>query len=225
MGREARSRLWAAGLLGALALATLSAAAGAVERIQVLALFKDKAMVEIDGRQRLLVPGEPSPEGVVLVSSNAREAVLEVDGRRATYTLGTRISNRYAEPERQVTSLSLWPDAAGMYYVTGSINGFPVRFLVDTGATVVAMNSDQARRLGIDYEVEGRRARTVTASGEVESFTVTLDRVRVGDIVLSDVPATVLEGAFPRQVLLGMSFLGRLEINRSGRLMELHLQR
>lgn len=206
-------------------LLALPGTVAAVEQIHVLALFKDKAMVEIDGHRRLLLAGEPSPEGVVLVSADAKGAVLEVDGKRATFALGTRIDSRYAAPRRETVSVSLWPDTAGMYTVTGTINGFPVTFLVDTGATVVAMNSRQARRLGIDYEVRGRRSRTVTASGEVDSFQVELERVQVGDITLRDVAATVLEGAFPRQVLLGMSFLGRLEINRSGRLMELHLRR
>lgn len=206
-------------------LLALPGTVAAVEQIHVLALFKDKAMVEIDGHRRLLLAGEPSPEGVVLVSADAKGAVLEVDGKRATFALGTRIDSRYAAPRRETVSVSLWPDTAGMYTVTGTINGFPVTFLVDTGATVVAMNSHQARRLGIDYEVRGRRSRTVTASGEVDSFQVELERVQVGDITLRDVAATVLEGAFPRQVLLGMSFLGRLEINRSGRLMELHLRR
>lgn len=205
-------------------LALLALPAAAVERVQVVALFKDKAMVEIDGARRLLAPGEPSPEGVVLVRADSRGAVLEVDGERDFYRLGTRISSRYQAPERAATTVSLWPDNAGMYTVTGSINGFPVRFLVDTGASSVAMSSRQARRLGIDYEVGGRRTRAATASGEVAGFAVRLERVRVGDITLRDVQAVVLEGDFPRDVLLGMSFLGRLEINRSGRLMELRLE-
>ena len=65
-------------------LATLllpAAPARAVESIRVVGLFKDKAVVQIDGTQRMLSTGQTSPEGVKLISANAREAVMEVDGR------------------------------------------------------------------------------------------------------------------------------------------------
>ena len=101
----------------------------------------------------------------------------------------------------------------------GSINRQPVHFMVDTGATWVAMNSHEARRLGIDYRVNGNRSMVSTANGIVPVFLVNLDQVKVGDIVLSNVKGAVLEGSSPEQILLGNSFLNRVEMQRSGEMM------
>ena len=208
-----------------LALAIATGPAGAVERIQVMALFKDRAVVSIDGRQRTLVAGTPSPEGVLLVEADAHRAVVEVDGERRTLNLGSRISTRYAPPADAENVVHVAPDGRGMYFVAGSINGFQVRFLVDTGATLVAISSELARRLGIQYMLEGRRGVTTTASGVTESYAVTLDRVRVGEIELRRVPATVIEGPYPAEPLLGMSFLGQVQMSREGPLLELRRRR
>ena len=108
-----------------------------------------------------------------------------------------------------------------MYRVVGSINGFPVRFLVDTGASSIAMNSAQARRLGIDYRVEGKPGMASTASGVVRSYGVVLDRVKVGDIELRNVRAEIIDGSHPQQVLLGMTFLSRVDMAREGQMLEL----
>ncbi len=206
-------------LLVALAL-TLSTV-WAVEDIQVVGLFNGKAVVRLDGKQRLLKAGQTSPEGVTLISANAKQAVLEVDGKRATYGLGRHISSSYAAPVGEEVTVQIWPDRQGMYTVIGSINGFPVHFLVDTGATAIAMNREQAKRLGIDYRVVGKPGLASTASGVVESYTVTLDRVKVGDIELRNVRGGVIDGPHPKQVLLGMTFLGRVEMLRKGQLLEL----
>jgi aspartyl protease family protein len=103
-----------------------------------------------------------------------------------------------------------------MFKTVGSINGLPVGFLVDTGATAVAMNADEARRLGIDFRVEGESTWVATASAVSRAFSVTLARVKVGDIELHNVGAIVLDGPQPRDVLLGMTFLQRLEMHNQG---------
>jgi aspartyl protease family protein len=120
----------------------------ALEKIVVLGLFKDKAIVEIDGRKRSLTAGATSPEGVRLITANSSEALIEVNGKPGTYTLGTHIGSTYASVSPQAT-VQIWPDATGMYTVDGSINQFPIKFLVDTGASTVAMNKHQAKRLGV----------------------------------------------------------------------------
>lgn len=191
----------------------------AVEKVSVNGLFKDKAILVIDGRQRLLRAGETSPEGVKLVSASSREAVIEIDGVQSTRTLGTHIGSGFAPP--QSPSVKIWPTAQNMYPVVGSINGYPVNFLVDTGATTIAMNSREARRLGIDFAVVGEAIVSQTASGLVKAWIVNLNRVRVGDIELNNVRAAVLEGDFPTNVLLGMSFLGRLDMRREQGVLEL----
>ncbi len=207
-------------LVAGILIAVLAGAGMAeVERITVLGLFKDKAVVRIDGKRRLLRAGEPSPEGVVLISADSEGAVLEVGGERRTYSLGTQVSTRYAQaPSNEVR---IWRNAGGMYTTVGSINGHPVDFMVDTGATMIAMNANQARLLGIDFRLEGEQGMAHTASGAARVYRVTLDRVGVGEILLHNVDAVVLEGSAPRVTLLGMSFLGRLQIEHDGKAMVL----
>jgi aspartyl protease family protein len=187
--------------------------------VRVVGLFSGRAVLLVDGQQRLLKPGQTSPEGVQLISATSEEAVLLIDGQEVTARLDGRVSARKRTPE--INEVQVWRDTAGMYTTVGSINGLPVTFLVDTGATAVAMNANQAKRLGIDYRVIGRQSGVTTASGVERAWAVTLDTVKVGDLELHNVGAVVLEGAHPSTTLLGMTFLGRLEINNDGRLMTL----
>ncbi len=192
----------------------------ALDRLTVKGLFKDRAMVEIDGKAYLLTPGKTLKNGVKLISANSREAVIEVDGKVATYHLGGRIESTYSSPQAR-GRIEIWPDGMGMYTVTGSINGFPLTFLVDTGATLVAMNETQARRLGLDYKLSGVEGMSSTASGTVRAWYLRVKSVKVGEIELHNVQAAVLQGNSPTHVLLGNSFLNRLEMKRHGQVMEL----
>ena len=108
----------------------------AVEQITVEALFPGRAMVNVDGQRRLLKLNKPSPEGLLLISADSREAVIELDGERQTYPLGSHVSTRYNQPE--LVSAKIWRDQSGGYTTVGSINGRTVNFLVDTGASAVA---------------------------------------------------------------------------------------
>ncbi|MET0090935.1 MAG: TIGR02281 family clan AA aspartic protease [Candidatus Thiodiazotropha sp.] len=211
-----KGRITAMSCLGMLLLAT---GAGAVERIVVEALFPDKAMVSIDGQRRLLKLDQPSPEGVLLISANSREAVLEVDGERQTYPLGGHITTRFTRPDK--ITAKIWRDQSGAYTTVGSINGRTVNFLVDTGATAVAMHANQARRLGISYRIDGNPIYVNTASGTARAYDVTLDRVQVGDITISQVRGFVIDTDGPPRVLLGMSFLNRVTMEDQGDLLML----
>ncbi len=203
-------------------LLSLAGAATAVEKITVVGLFKDTAIVVIDGTRRLLRSGDTSPEGVTLISATSAQAVMEIDGEQKRYGLGGQIGGNYAKPSR--AKVRIWPTPDNMYVVVGSINGYPVDFIVDTGATLVSMSGRQAKRLGIDFRVTGRRGRSSTASGVVEIFTVTLDRVKVGDIELRNVRGAVHDGDFPPATLLGMSFLSRLNMRQDGQVLELEFK-
>jgi aspartyl protease family protein len=201
-------------LLFLLLLVTASHPVRAVERIVVEALFPDMAMVSVDGVRRLLKPSKPSPEGVLLISANSKEAVIEVDGKRETYFLGGHITTKFTKPER--LTAKVWRDEAGAYTTVGTINGLTVNFLVDTGATAVAMHTQQAKRLGIPYRVEGQQIYVNTANGTVMAYDIMLDRVQVGNITLRQVKGFVIEGSGPSQVLLGMSFLNRVKMEDQG---------
>jgi aspartyl protease family protein len=189
----------------------MSFPAVAAKDIHVVALFKNRAMVMIDGNRHLLKTGETSPEGVTLVSADSLKAVLHYQGE----TLERRLDGRTRAPLPKATGgeeVRVFRDRLGLFTTVGSINGMPVQFLVDTGASSVAMNSAQARRLGIDFRVEGDSTYVATASNVTQAFRVTLDRVKVGSIELRNVTAVVIDGPQPDEVLLGMSFLGRLEL-------------
>jgi aspartyl protease family protein len=216
---------WATGLSAlawccAFIASIIGTPAKAVESIHVVGLFTNKAVVQVDGKRRVLAVGKPSPEGVVLISATSESAVLEVDGTRSTFRLGRQITTVFRAPAER-PAMQIWPSARGMYSLVGSINGYPVNFLVDTGATLIAMNKNEARRLGIDYVVDGTPSRASTASGVVNTYLIRLARVKIGEIELRDVDASVVDGAFPREVLLGNSFLNRLEMRREGRMLEL----
>ncbi|HKK16163.1 MAG TPA: retropepsin-like aspartic protease, partial [Gammaproteobacteria bacterium] len=96
-----------------------------------------------------------------------------------------------------------------------------VRFVVDTGATLIAMNKHEAKRIGINYKLDGVESFTETASGYTKNYLVKLDEVRVGDIKLTEVTAAVHDGDFPSVILLGNSFLNRLNMTREGALLQL----
>ncbi len=187
--------------------------------IMVLGLFKDRAVIRVGKQEHILRVGETTPEGVRLIEADSESAVLEFRGKRNTYFLGRQISSRFKKAEIK-GGANIWP-INGMYMVGGAINGQPVKFMVDTGASWISMNSKHARRLGLDYRVSGKRSSVSTASGVAQVFLLDLDRVRVGDIVLHHVKAAVLEGGSPTEILLGMSFLERVDIQRKGQMMTL----
>ncbi len=207
-------------LIMVLVLASLLgvAAPAHAANITVVGLFKNKAIVLVDGNRHILAVGETSPEGARLISADSETAVLEADGHRNAYRLGSSQGARFTERHRPTVTIT--PNRQGMFAVNGSINGQAVDFLVDTGATTVAMNQQQAQRLGLLYQ-EGRPTRVSTAAGPAVAFQVRLDRVRVGEIELAGVDAVVIEGDSPEQALLGMSFLGRLELHNEGRRLRL----
>ncbi len=187
----------------------------AIERLRVVALFSDKAMVEIEGKNRLLKRGKTSPEGLLLISADAKTAVIEIEGKRETYELGRHVSASYSKPKNQ--EVQIWRNTYGSYTTVGSINGRTVNMLVDTGASSVAMSEVEAKRLGIQYLLTGTVIRVSTASsGNVRGYKVLLERVRVGDVLLHNVKGTVIEGDSPTEVLLGMSFLGQLQMENRG---------
>lgn len=198
-------------------LNSLSAMAERLD-IQVVGLFAGQAMVEVNGQQHLLKVGKSTPEGVKLIAADSNEAVLEINGNQQAYPLGNRISSEFADHPEQ-PKVSLWP-TNGMYVTPGSINGFSVDFLVDTGATTIALNAATANRLGLDF-YRGQQIGVRTASGYDIGYRVTLDVVQVDEIKLYNVAALVIDGPEPSTSLLGMSFLGQLDIQHNGERLDL----
>ena len=182
----------------------------------------NKALVVIDnGKPRWLATGETSPEGVKLVSIKGESAVIEFGGKRETLTMGqsARLAGGGARSSG-MQSVTLIADNQGHFVTTGTINGLTVRFLVDTGASLISMSSSEARRLGINYTA-GQKSASATANGVVPTYRVKLDEVRLGDITLNNVDGMVHVSDKLPIVLLGMSFLNRMEMKRDGEKMTL----
>jgi len=191
----------------------------AVESITVHGLFSGKALIEIDGKSRVMREGERSAEGVLLIHADSQYAEIELDGERQRLDLGGAISSQFLAAKKREVVIPRSGD--GMYRVAGAINRHRVEFLVDTGATVLALNHNMARKLGIDYQRVGRKGFSETASGVVPVHTLKLDRVDVGSLSLTHVEALVIEGDYPSIPLLGLSFLRRIELSQTGNLLKL----
>lgn len=194
--------------------ALLIAQPAAATDVGIAGLFSDKAVVTINGgTPKLIRAGEQTPEKVKLISADSNRAVLEIDGKQVSLGLGQGTSGG-AQASGGPASVTLSANAQGHYITSGSINGHATRFIVDTGATTVAMSSDEARRLGIQYK-NGERGLSATANGVVPVYQVSLNSVSVGAINLNGVAGTVHESDLP-VVLLGMSFLNRVDMKREG---------
>jgi aspartyl protease family protein len=184
--------------------------------VMVMSVGQDRAELVIDRVTiRKLAAGQTSPEGVMLVSANRIEAVIEVEQKRYHLRIG--------ETTRAITTLRA--NAQGHFLTAALINGRETKVIVDTGATAVAMNWLEATRLGVTWDLD-RPIRTQSAGGQQVAFPATLASVQVGAISLVNVPAVVMTGG-PEQlpiVLLGMSFLRHVEMVRAGESMVLTLK-
>ena len=122
-----------------------------------------------------------------------------------------RLDTQYSS--EGVREVVLQRNRFGHYVTSGTINGKPVTFMLDTGATGVAIPEAVARRLEIP---RGRPYRTQTANGASTSYAAVLDSVAVGEIELHDVQAGIAPGLAMEQILLGMTFLKHIEFTQRG---------
>ena len=201
-----------------LLLSSLSTAVGATD-IALIGVIGDKAAVlALDGGDPRTVKVGQKWSGITVISVERGEATVEIEGKRRVLKMGQHYRTAAAAAdERQ--SVTLAADSRGHFITQGAINGNPVRFLVDTGATVVALPAAEAVRLGIDYR-KGQPGMSSTAGGVVPTYRVRFDTVRLGEIEVNGVDGVVLEQGLDI-ALLGMSFLNRLEMKRDGHTMVL----
>jgi aspartyl protease family protein len=195
-------------------LALLAPASGHALDVTVIGLFSGRAVITVDrGAPRTLRIGETTPEGVKLVAADSSSATVEIEGKRLTLEMGQHFESAAQTGSRREVKLPA--DSHGHFVADGAVNGAHIRFLVDTGATLVSIPAADATRLGIDYR-KGRRGISQTANGAVAFWRVTLDSVSVGGVTLTNVEGAVHESAGLDTALLGMSFLNRTEMRREG---------
>lgn len=175
------------------------------------------AILSINGGAPKTVKVGQNFSGVRLIAVENDRATIDMDGKRRVLVRGQTYSSSGAASGAQSVTLSV--GAGGHFMADGQINGNAIRFLVDTGATAIAIPASDANRMRIDYR-SGRRGTTQTAGGPTPVYVVMLDTVRVGGIELQNVEAIVIEQGLPI-ALLGNTFLNRMEMRREGQTMTL----
>ena len=201
-----------------LSLLLATTAGAATVNVKVIALFTDKAMLQVGNKQKIVRKGETF-EGVLLKSASGRGAVVVIGGVTHNLGLNRSIGSNYKKPDR--SKMTIYPDAIGMYFVKGEINGQATSFLVDTGATFVTISGKKARDLNIDFRKNGVLGRAQTAASVVQTWQIKLDSVSIGDIRATNVEAVVIPGNAPPEVLLGNSFLRHTRMQKAGATLEI----
>lgn len=182
--------------------------------VALAGVFPGKALLVINnGAPRSAGVGSTTEE-VRVLAVDGQGATLEFDGRRHRLVVGEHAVSVATPAGAGAPSLVIHGDSRGHFNVAGAVNGVEVRFLVDTGATSVALGRSDALRAGIEF-VKGEPLTMQTANGLVRGWVVSLDKVRAGTLTLRNVPGVVIDGEMP-YVLLGMSFLNRMDMRREG---------
>ena len=192
--------------------ALLCAAGAAAQTVSMGGSLGSNALLVIDGKPRNVAVGA-TVEGIKLVSVTGNEAVVELKGKRVALQLGGSPSNLGGAASAGTGDKIVLTSVSGGHFVTsGTINGSAVRFFVDTGATTITMGAADAERIGLDYK-RGQLGYTSTANGVIPAYRVMLSSVRIGDVQVYNVEATVLPSSMP-YMLLGNSFLDRFQMRR-----------
>jgi aspartyl protease family protein len=194
-------------------------AAGAAE-VSLIGVIGDKAaVIVLDGGEPKTVKVGQSWRGVTVLAVEHDRATVEIEGKKRVLERGQHYRSSAATSSDRGKAI-LAADSRGHFLADATVNGLPVRFVVDTGATLIALPQQEAERLGINYRA-GQASQTRTANGLAQVYLVKLDAVKIGGIELHNVDATVHQGGGLDQALLGMSFLNRVLMQRDGATMTL----
>lgn len=194
-----------------LLLLALCAGAGA-QTVTLQGMLGAKALIMVDGGAPRGVAVGETHAGVKLISTSGEHAVLEFGGRRHTLRVGDAPASFGGSGVGTRSRIVLKVGSGGHFVTPGTINGRSAQFMVDTGASVVALGASDAERLGLDYRA-GQRVQVSTANGVAPAWRLKLASVRLGDVEVFDVEAVVSPAPMP-YVLLGNSFLSRFQMKR-----------
>ena len=195
----------------------LFAGFASAQDVGLAGVMGSKAMLMINGGEPQAVAVDQSLDGVRDVSVTSEQAVIEIGGKKRPLRVGQHaVGAPAADGSGKIVMTA---DTQGHFYTTGNINGTSVRFIVDTGASMISLGAADARRIGLDFN-RGQKAVSQTANGQAVVSKIQLDTVRIGDITLHNVDALIHQNDMP-MALLGMSFLNRMEMQRDGSTMTL----
>lgn len=156
-------------------------------------------------------------QGVKLIAVRGQQVEVEEAGRRRVLNMGFSGGGGMTS---DVGKAIVTADGRGHFSTLGEVNGSTTRFLVDTGASLVALPLSVAKQAGVNLD-NARQVGVNTANGRIRAYRVLLNSVRVGDVRANLVEALVMEDRQLPISLLGMSFLNRVNMNREGDLLTL----
>lgn len=195
-------------------------AAVQAQSVALVGMMGSKALLVVNGTAPKTVAAGETHQGVKVVSTSGDQAVIEQSGKRRTLRVGDApVSMGASASSGRGTRISLTESSGGHFMTAGQINGRAVQFMVDTGATSIAMSTADAERAGISYK-SGQAVQISTANGTAQGFRIKLNSVRVGDVEVYDIDAVVTPQPMPF-MLLGNSFLTRFQMKRENNLMTL----
>jgi aspartyl protease family protein len=199
--------------VAALLLTAASLSSHAADSVMLTGTIGSRAILIVNGGAPKTVAIGETFQGVKLVALQAQQATVEAGGKRIALRMDTPASiggggTGGGGGNRVVLSA----DSRGHFMTQGAINGRTVSFMLDTGATAVALSAADAQRIGLDYS-KGQPVRMNTANGVAPGYRLRLSSVRVGDVEVYDIDAIVTEQSMP-YVLLGNSFINRFSMRR-----------
>lgn len=198
----------------AILLALISPVRVLAQTATLSGILGDKALLIVNGLPpKIVAPGE-TYHNVKVISTRSDMAVLEIRGVQHTLRVGeSPVSVGSGAAGTSGTRLVVHATGDGLYVAHGQINGHAAQFLVDTGATYITLGASDAERFGIKYK-SGQIIPLATANGMSYAWRLRLANVKVGDVTLYDVDASVVPTAMPG-VLLGNSFLSRFQMTQA----------
>lgn len=189
----------------------------AAQEVGLAGVIGSKALLMINGAPPRSVPLGTTIDGIKVVAVQGDQVIVEIGGKKRPLRVGQHAVGNAADSGAELVTLNA--DSQGHFVTNGTVNGGSVRFVVDTGASLVSLGASDARRLGID-PAKGERGVSQTANGQTQISIVKLNSVRIGGITLHQVDAAIHQNDLP-VALLGMSFLNRMEMKRDGDTMTL----
>ncbi len=183
------------------------------QSVMLTGTIGSRAILIVDGGAPKTVAVGETFQGVKLLSLQGEQATVESGGKRVALRMDTPVSIGGGGLGGGGGNRIVLPVSSGGHFMTqGAINGRTVSFMLDTGATSVAMSAADAKRIGLDYS-KGQPVRVGTANGVALGYRVRLNSVRVGDVEVYDIDAVVSEQSMPF-ILLGNSFINRFSMRR-----------
>ena len=203
-----------------IALLCAAVPAAYAESVALAGMLGSKALLVVNGGAPKTVAAGETHQGVKVISTAQDQAVIEQLGKRVTLRVGDApVSTGGGSTILRGSRIVLTAGSGGHFVTAGQINGKAVQFMVDTGATSVAMGAQDAERAGINYKA-GQVIGISTANGNTQGYRIKLNSVRIGDVEVFDVDAVVMPQAMP-YMLLGNSFLTRFQMTRENEQMTL----